>query len=191
MGRILLVDDEPELLEMVGVLLKGEGHEVIAVSEGLKAMDLIGSLEHFDMIITDLRMAPIDGLEVIALARREHPDMAVVVLSAYIDDEMEKKVRALGCAHVIKKPFSVQQIVQPVVEILTRHEVASASNTRTAAVKSPEIKPDPESTLKPDAEAKPEPEPEPEPEPGKDEGSSDDEDEPKPDVFKEYDGWVL
>ncbi|MBN1268272.1 MAG: response regulator [Kiritimatiellae bacterium] len=131
MSRILLIDDEPELLETVAVLLKSEGYDVVSESEGLEAMNRLQSTEVFDLMVVDLRMAPIDGVELITVARKECPTMDVVVLSAYLDDEMLRKVHSLGVATCIRKPFTIDEVLDPVREIfLHRTRGGSPRDTR-------------------------------------------------------------
>ena len=120
MARILLVDDEPDLLQTVGVLLRSEGHSVTAVRDGLEAIKRLQSVEQFDLLLTDLRMAPVDGLELIETANKERPNMDIIVVSAYLDDEMVGQVMALGATAYIDKPFSLEDILGPVREVLLR-----------------------------------------------------------------------
>lgn len=120
MSRILVVDDEEDVLETLRVLLKSEGHKVLPVSEGLAAMELIQSLETMDLLVVDLRMAPVDGMELIRVARQVRPDMGVVVVSAYLDEGNIQKVIDLGCKVYVKKPFDVNEILDAVREELIR-----------------------------------------------------------------------
>ena len=120
MARILLVDDEPDLLQTLGVLLKTEGHTVVAVRDGYEAMKHLQSVEPFDMMVTDLRMAPVDGLELIEMANRDRPAMDIVVVSAYLSDEMVGRVMALGAAAYVDKPFSLEDIMGAIREVLVR-----------------------------------------------------------------------
>ena len=122
MAKILLVDDEQDLLQTVGVLLKHEGHHVTAVSTGLEATELLESMEEFDLLVTDLRMAPMDGMDVIAVARKERADLDIVVLSAYIDKETSMKVLAMGCKVCVRKPFTLDDILNPIRELIAAQD---------------------------------------------------------------------
>ncbi len=125
MARILIIDDEKDILETLGVLLKSEGHEIIAVHEGLEAIKRLESLEHFDVMVTDLRMTPVDGLELIALARRERPKMGVVIVSAYLDDDTIRRAADLGCTACVRKPFTLEDILDPIRETVAGRAGAS------------------------------------------------------------------
>jgi len=120
MARILLVDDEPDLLTTVGILLKSEGHEVTPVKDGLAAIKRLRSKDDFDLMMTDIRMAPMDGLDLIAMASHERPAMDIIVLSAYLDDETLGRAMGLGAAAYVDKPFSMEDVLHPVREVLLR-----------------------------------------------------------------------
>jgi len=111
MARVLIVDDETDVLETLSVLLRSEGHEVVAVSEGLEAMKKVRSMEHFDLLVSDIRMAPIDGLELLEYARKDRPALAIVVISAYLDDEVIRRAEELGCSQFIRKPFKLEDVI--------------------------------------------------------------------------------
>ena len=118
MASILMVDDEEDLLTTVGVLLKHEGHHITAVSSGLEAIELLRSLEKFDLLVTDLRMVPVSGMEVAEFARNERPELAVIILSAYMDLETSKILMDMGCRACVRKPFGLSDILDPILECL-------------------------------------------------------------------------
>ena len=78
-ARVLLVDDDPTILEVVGTLLSRHGHEVVGTGSGLRAAQFLRT-EHFDLAVVDLMLPDLSGLE---LARQgvAKPDTVVVVLS--------------------------------------------------------------------------------------------------------------
>ncbi|NCC51410.1 MAG: response regulator [Spartobacteria bacterium] len=121
MAKILIVDDDKDLLEMVAVLLRSEGHEVVPVSDGFEAIERIESVEPFDLMLLDLRMAPVDGIEVLETARRERPPLDVIVISAYLDDETLRRITELGVVDHVCKPFSLEDILGPIREVFSRH----------------------------------------------------------------------
>jgi len=133
MARILLVDDEPDLLITVGVLLKSEGHVVTPVKDGLTAMNRLRSTENYDIMLTDIRMAPVDGLELIAMASNERPSMDILVISAYLDDETLGRAMGLGAVGYVDKPFSLEDVLGPVREVVLRRTKAGLSPHREEA----------------------------------------------------------
>ena len=120
MARILLVDDEGDLLETVGVLLKHEGHELIRTCDGAEALEYLRGLEPIDLLVTDIRMAPINGLQLIEIAHRERPHLHIIVVSAYLDDDTIRRAVELGCSAYIKKPFILRDILDPIREVLAK-----------------------------------------------------------------------
>jgi DNA-binding NtrC family response regulator len=82
LARILVVDDEERMVQLLQGSLRNQGHEVTGVTRGQEALDLVRR-EPFDVVLTDLRMEPVDGMAVIAGVKAESPETAVVVLTAY------------------------------------------------------------------------------------------------------------
>ena len=118
MARILLVDDEESVLQSVGLLLGPEGHDVTSISNSEEAVDIIRS-EEYDIMITDIRMAPVDGIQLINIAREIRPSMPLIVISAYTSDAVVKQCTDLGCIAYIKKPFSINDVINAVNQALT------------------------------------------------------------------------
>ena len=110
MARILLVDDEPSILSVLGTLLKAEGYDVVPVLGGEKARDLITS-EEFDLMISDIRMSPVNGMELLGLAHDERPTMSVIMLTAYGSIETAIEALQLGAFDYITKPFKVDELL--------------------------------------------------------------------------------
>ncbi len=119
MARILLVDDEPVVLETLGVLLRSESHEVMEIQEGSRAYDMLWSGEQLDLLITDIRMSPVDGLQLIKVAKEFRPDMPVLVVSAYLDDATIRRVKELGADHYVRKPFTSQEVLEALKTVLS------------------------------------------------------------------------
>ncbi len=110
MAKILLVDDEPSILSVLSVLLKAEGYEVVPVDGGEKAVEFIKSTP-FDLMISDIRMRPVDGMALLKLAREQQPSMSVLMITGY--GSVETAVEALkdGAFDYITKPFKVDELL--------------------------------------------------------------------------------
>jgi DNA-binding NtrC family response regulator len=119
MAKILLVDDEDTVLDTLGTLLESELHDVIPIQEGKEAYDLIWSTTEIDLLITDIRMSPVDGMQLMRLAKEVRPSLPIVVVSAYLDDRTIKQVMDLGCTAYIKKPFTVKEALEIVKKALS------------------------------------------------------------------------
>ncbi len=120
MARILLVDDEESVLRTVGMLFRSEGHEVVPIREGERALELIRSQDPFDLLLADIRMEPVDGMQVIKLAHELRPAMPVVVISAYCSEKIVRQALALGCTSYVKKPFKLEEVLDAVRDALTK-----------------------------------------------------------------------
>jgi len=118
MSRIMIIDDDEDVLTTLRVLLKSEGHTVIPMTDGLEAMEYLRSLERIDLLLVDLRMAPVDGMELIRVAREVRPEMPILVVSAYLDENAIKRIEDLGCRGYIHKPFTAEKVVEQVQTIL-------------------------------------------------------------------------
>lgn len=116
--HILIVDDEQAILQSLKTLLESEGHEVMAVYNGEDAADLLRA-QPFDLMITDIRMAPVDGMELLRLAHEIRPDMPSMVVSAYCSEETEKQARDRGSVAYIRKPFKVGEVLDAVQKVLS------------------------------------------------------------------------
>jgi DNA-binding NtrC family response regulator len=113
MARILVVDDEPSILEMLNSLLKTDGHEVVATLGGVKAKEVLDGDggAAFDLMITDIRMNPINGMELLRLSRDLHPTMSVIMLTAYGQVETAIEALQLGAFDYIAKPFKIDKLL--------------------------------------------------------------------------------
>lgn len=110
MPRILLIDDEPRMLSLLNTILKGEGYTLTPVQDGSKVPDLLNT-ESFDLPITDIRMTPIDGLELLKIARQVRPSMPVIILTAYGSVETAIEAMKLGTFDYVTKPFKMDELL--------------------------------------------------------------------------------
>jgi two-component system response regulator PilR (NtrC family) len=110
MARILLVDDEPRMLSLMNSLLKAEGYEVVSVQDGNKARDLLNS-EVFDLMISDIRMTPINGMELLKISRGVRPTMPVIILTAFGSVETAIEAMKLGTFDYVTKPFKMDELL--------------------------------------------------------------------------------
>jgi len=107
MSKILIVDDDTAITELMKMLLKMEGHEPTIVNDSLEAMDVARSVKP-DLITLDLMMPNLTGFELCALLRKD-PEFAntpVIIISARDDAESKDKAHNAGASDYITKPFS-------------------------------------------------------------------------------------
>jgi DNA-binding NtrC family response regulator len=108
--KILLVDDEPRILTLLHSLLRTEGLEAVSAKDGQAAIDLLKAQE-FDLLITDIRMAPMDGMELFRSARAVCPDIPVILLTAYGSVETAIEAMKNGAFDYLTKPFKVDELI--------------------------------------------------------------------------------
>jgi two-component system response regulator HydG len=108
-ARVLVVDDELEMAETLADGLADRGYAAVAVSSGQEALARLAA-ESFDALVTDLRMPSVDGLDLLAAARRAAPDLPVLVMTAYgaVDSAIES-IRQ-GASHYLTKPFKLDEL---------------------------------------------------------------------------------
>ena len=110
MARILLIDDEPRMLSLLNTLLKTEGYVVTSIQDSSKVPDILRS-ETFDLMITDIRMTPINGLELLKIAKQVRQTMPVIILTAYGSVETAIEAMKLGTFDYVTKPFKMDELL--------------------------------------------------------------------------------
>ena len=132
MSRILLVDNEPGILNTLNTLLRAEGHDVLSAREGEKACQLLGSSTDLDLMITDIRMSPMDGMQVLRHARSERPEMSVIMLTGYATVETAIEAMKLGAFDYVTKPFKIDELLITVRHALElKHAIDENLNLKT------------------------------------------------------------
>jgi DNA-binding response OmpR family regulator len=119
MPRILIVDDEPNIVLALELLMKREGYEIRSVDDGEKAVEAAGTFRP-DLILLDVMMPRMDGYEVCQRLRADDSlkDISVVMLTAKGREVEREKGLALGADLYITKPFSTREVVRKVKEML-------------------------------------------------------------------------
>jgi DNA-binding response OmpR family regulator len=112
-GRILVVDDEPSMRDLLSRVLGDAGHEVVTVESGEAALVLLAR-EKYDVLVLDKNLPDIDGLAVLRLARSHHPAIRAIMITAFPSDESQAAARALGVVAYIVKPFWIVALVETV-----------------------------------------------------------------------------
>lgn len=117
-ARLLVVDDEPMVREVVTRYLQQDGHTVTVVADGAAALQSLAAGE-FDLIVLDLMLPHVDGLSVLAELRRERTT-PVIVLTARGEEEDRIRGLQLGADDYVVKPFSPRELVARVTSVLRR-----------------------------------------------------------------------
>jgi DNA-binding response OmpR family regulator len=133
--RVLLVDDDEAVREMMTMTLEGYGFKVTAATNVTESLKLI-TTEAFDVLITDLHMPnPGDGFTVVTAMRHSQPNALTLLVSGYPDVQSAMGAILLEADEIMVKPFDVRELVDLIREkMLTRKPVARAEKQRVAAI---------------------------------------------------------
>jgi two-component system response regulator PilR (NtrC family) len=121
-SRILVVDDERSMREMLHILLRREGYEVAVAENGTAAIALLQK-RPFDMLISDIRMPDISGVEVLRTAKALNPNIIGIMVTAYGSKESIQEVLRLQAADYLDKPFNVEELKFRVRKELERNRL--------------------------------------------------------------------
>lgn len=116
MTHILVVDDEPRMAGLIKMELEDHGHTVTTAGDGTMALDLIEKGD-FDLIITDLRMPGIDGLEILKSVKEQQPDTEVILMTAYASAQTAIRAMKEGAYDYLIKPFEMDELILMVKRI--------------------------------------------------------------------------
>jgi DNA-binding NtrC family response regulator len=117
--KILVVDDEKLTLKNLKYILTKEGYEVKAVDNGMSALNLLKN-EEFDLVITDLKMNMVSGLDILEKCKEWYPDTEVIMITAYGSIDSAIQAMKLGAYHYITKPFRLDELKILVKEALEK-----------------------------------------------------------------------
>ena len=107
---LLIVDDEPSILQSLGGLLSDEGFEVTTAANGYEALKMIDE-ESPDLVLLDIWMPGIDGVETLKEIKREHPNIQVIIITGHGTIETAVKATKLGAFDLIEKPLSIDKVI--------------------------------------------------------------------------------
>ncbi len=107
--RILAVDDEESIREFLEIMLKKEGYEVTTAEDGQKATELLKK-KSFDMVISDLQMPNMTGMELLKYVKDNHPELVFMIITAFGTTESAVEAMKLGAYDYITKPFKIDEV---------------------------------------------------------------------------------
>ena len=127
-GLIHIIDDEPIIHEILGDLLTGEGYDVEMSSDGEKALEKHASKE-FDLILLDLLMPGMDGVEVLKRLKKINPYVVIIIITAYASVESAITAMKMGAFDYIQKPFKHDELLLTVKRAM-KHKKLQEENLR-------------------------------------------------------------
>ena len=118
-GTLLLVEDEDAVRLFGARALRNKGYKVLEAKNGEHALEVIAAAaEPVDLVITDVVMPVLDGPELVRRVREANPEMKVIFISGYAEDNLREKLAESANVHFLPKPFSLQQLAGKVKEVL-------------------------------------------------------------------------
>ncbi|HOD00335.1 MAG TPA: sigma-54 dependent transcriptional regulator [Myxococcota bacterium] len=124
MARILVVEDDQSLREVLRMFLNKSGHDVTVCGEGDKALKLIASEDEFDLVLTDLRLGAVTGLEILTFVKEHSPQTEVIMMTAFSTVETAIDAMRRGAFDYIGKPFKLEEISITLQKALERRNLS-------------------------------------------------------------------
>jgi DNA-binding NtrC family response regulator len=113
-ARVLVVDDDSTVVETLRGILVFEGFDVETTENGKQAIDLVKSPQHFDVLITDMRMPEMNGLELLKAVRQLKKDLPIIILTGYATVENGVDSIEEGAYHYLAKPFHIEELMRTI-----------------------------------------------------------------------------
>lgn len=125
-GRILVMDDEPDIRKIVRMTLEKAGYQVLEAEDGEKAIKILNTGENrmmLDVIICDIRMPKINGVEAITYFQKEYPRVPLIVLTGFPDTEMATSFLRSGVVDYLVKPVEGEKLKAAVAKAMEQREM--------------------------------------------------------------------
>ncbi|GJL54463.1 MAG: hypothetical protein NPIRA02_15950 [Nitrospirales bacterium] len=125
-GLVLVVDDEPDVRKVVRMTLEKSGYEVLEAEDGEKAIEEVKKGENsmlLSLIITDIRMPNMNGIDVINYYRKEWPSVPLIVLTGFPDMDMATSMLKHGIVDYLVKPVEAEKLRASVAKAMEQREV--------------------------------------------------------------------
>ena len=127
MERILVVDDDRGMQDVLDIMLSRAGYKVATADDGAVALDIIGK-KKFDLVITDLKMPRVDGIDLLKGIKETAPGTAVILLTAFASGETALAAMREGAYDYVEKNFNVEDLLAIVRDALEKREVDRKEN---------------------------------------------------------------
>jgi CheY-like chemotaxis protein len=125
-ARILLVDDEPDILEIVAQYMEAAGHSVLTAQSGVAALALLDKDPNVDVIVSDLSMPGMDGVQLIQRAQRRRPQLPAIILTGLAEKGAEGSLGQIisGPFAILPKPINAKHLTDHVTKLIDESQRA-------------------------------------------------------------------
>lgn len=117
-GRVLVADDEPPVREFVTRALEHGGYEVVSAADGLEALDRLADSGPFDLVISDIVMPGLDGIELALKLAKDRPEIRMLLMTGYAAEKQRAHNLDAITNRIIAKPFTLKQLLDTVRDIM-------------------------------------------------------------------------
>ena len=118
-AKVLIIDDERIALRNLEHVMKKEGYDVTGTQSSMNALKLLEE-QQFDVVLTDLRMEKIDGMQILMKSRERHPDSEVIMITGFATLDSAVDAMRHGAFHYISKPFKLDEVRKVVKEAIMK-----------------------------------------------------------------------
>jgi len=117
MANVLVIDDDAQFLDILKRLLTHKGHDVVGIDNGEEALKIVRD-QHFDVVICDIFMKPVNGLDVLKAVSNEFPNLAMIMMTAYAKVDTALEALRMGAFDYLPKPFQIDDLSLTIDEAL-------------------------------------------------------------------------
>ena len=118
MVRIMIIEDDEEMRTLLKDFFEQEGFETDAASNGVDALRAI-SEDHFDLVVTDIRMPGLTGLDILPAIRKLKPETPILVMTAYGSDDLRRRILERGATIYLEKPVRLSRLKTLIQEMVS------------------------------------------------------------------------
>lgn len=115
--KIIIIDDDDLILNSIKKQLKNENYFVEYINNPIEGIKKINE-EDYNLVICDVKMKPIQGIEVLKLVKELFPDLPVIIITGYVDDKIIEEAKKIGCSDFLIKPLKRTQLINSINNVL-------------------------------------------------------------------------
>ncbi|MBU0729670.1 MAG: response regulator [Proteobacteria bacterium] len=121
--KVLIVDDDKTILKMLQQVFKNTDQQCSTALSGDEALKLLKTDPTFDLVLTDISMPGMDGIELTRKITKKYPEIPIIVMTGFTEDYTFDKVIEAGAADFIKKPFTIKEVMSRIARVQRDSEI--------------------------------------------------------------------